>query len=110
MIRRPPRSTLFPYTTLFRHPHRGARILDPVRDPGRRARQVLRTPPPSLVPDGTTGDPRRTARARERPLRALPDPRDPGGVAHPRTAHPARLRCRGGGDPVALPRDPVPPL
>src|SRR2546422_4525585 len=24
MIRRPPRSTLFPYTTLFRSPHRGA--------------------------------------------------------------------------------------
>src|SRR3712207_8450725 len=25
MIRRPPRSTLFPYTTLFRSPHAGAR-------------------------------------------------------------------------------------
>src|SRR5438270_5684934 len=25
MIRRPPRSTLFPYTTLFRSPHRGIR-------------------------------------------------------------------------------------
>src|SRR2546429_7376353 len=25
MIRRPPRSTLFPYTTLFRSPHRGGR-------------------------------------------------------------------------------------
>src|SRR5258708_15446750 len=25
MIRRPPRSTLFPYTTLFRSPHRGSR-------------------------------------------------------------------------------------
>src|SRR2546430_14623491 len=25
MIRRPPRSTLFPYTTLFRSPHRGLR-------------------------------------------------------------------------------------
>src|SRR5258708_25128182 len=24
MIRRPPRSTLFPYTTLFRSPHRGS--------------------------------------------------------------------------------------
>src|SRR2546427_8015093 len=30
MIRRPPRSTLFPYTTLFRSRHRGA------RGPGRR--------------------------------------------------------------------------
>src|SRR5256885_10815116 len=29
MIRRPPRSTLFPYTTLFRSDHRvGARLLD----------------------------------------------------------------------------------
>src|ERR1039458_10481527 len=28
MIRRPPRSTLFPYTTLFR-----SRVLDPARDP-----------------------------------------------------------------------------
>src|SRR5690242_21870331 len=26
MIRRPPRSTLFPYTTLFRSPQRGARL------------------------------------------------------------------------------------
>src|SRR2546422_7682068 len=26
MIRRPPRSTLFPYTTLFRSPHGGARV------------------------------------------------------------------------------------
>src|SRR2546430_3158450 len=28
MIRRPPRSTLFPYTTLFRSRHLGGRILD----------------------------------------------------------------------------------
>src|SRR4249920_3963538 len=27
MIRRPPRSTLFPYTTLFRSPHRGRPVL-----------------------------------------------------------------------------------
>src|SRR5256885_4565240 len=26
MIRRPPRSTLFPYTTLFRSPHRGSQV------------------------------------------------------------------------------------
>src|SRR3989441_13061267 len=46
MIRRPPRSTLFPYTTLFRSPHRvhgrGVRILEVaphrfLHDPGRRA-------------------------------------------------------------------------
>src|SRR3712207_7643234 len=28
MIRRPPRSTLFPYTTLFRSPHAPGRVLD----------------------------------------------------------------------------------
>src|SRR3989475_12970124 len=28
MIRRPPRSTLFPYTTLFRSIHQGVRLLD----------------------------------------------------------------------------------
>src|SRR3712207_7685820 len=32
MIRRPPRSTLFPYTTLFRSPHAGAAV--PVRAHG----------------------------------------------------------------------------
>src|SRR2546429_6364912 len=35
MIRRPPRSTLFPYTTLFRSAGRGAGA--PVRPPGRDA-------------------------------------------------------------------------
>src|SRR3712207_7218404 len=35
MIRRPPRSTLFPYTTLFRSLHRGRR--GPCRQPLRRA-------------------------------------------------------------------------
>src|SRR3712207_8488722 len=29
MIRRPPRSTLFPYTTLFRSPRRRCRLADP---------------------------------------------------------------------------------
>src|SRR2546429_6518153 len=40
MIRRPPRSTLFPYTTLFRsriHPHRDLPGADPAPS-GRRAR------------------------------------------------------------------------
>src|SRR3712207_8411953 len=36
MIRRPPRSTLFPYTTLFRSPHRAAADDLPVLD-GQRA-------------------------------------------------------------------------
>src|SRR5437660_5275271 len=44
MIRRPPRSTLFPYTTLFRsavrrrRPHRGA---DTARLPARRVQRLL---------------------------------------------------------------------
>src|SRR3712207_8797225 len=37
MIRRPPRSTLFPYTTLFRSERRTRPA--PVRDPGRRRRR-----------------------------------------------------------------------
>src|SRR3712207_7630058 len=41
MIRRPPRSTLFPYTTLFRSRH----VSDPVRDARARADH-----------DGDTGD------------------------------------------------------
>src|SRR2546422_5886421 len=35
MIRRPPRSTLFPYTTLFRSDHL---LLEPLRAPGGRIR------------------------------------------------------------------------
>src|SRR2546425_6504185 len=54
MIRRPPRSTLFPYTTLFRSPcgahratpvcvHRGRRAVGG-RSPGARGGRRLRTP------------------------------------------------------------------
>src|SRR5271167_5184593 len=35
MIRRPPRSTLFPYTTLFRSPLRAARATTPARGSAR---------------------------------------------------------------------------
>src|SRR2546430_13417943 len=50
MIRRPPRSTLFPYTTLFRSAQEDARgVLDAdlVRDPGLigAARERVREPP-----------------------------------------------------------------
>src|SRR5437870_9616273 len=38
MIRRPPRSTLFPYTTLFRSPRPGQRPGDRPRDAGPRPR------------------------------------------------------------------------
>src|ERR1039458_5873011 len=46
MIRRPPRSTLFPYTTLFRSPWAGRRprtALPPRRRPGARARSEEHT-------------------------------------------------------------------
>src|SRR3712207_8368069 len=44
MIRRPPRSTLFPYTTLFRSPRRGAGRVQGRADPAaRRAEGVLMT-------------------------------------------------------------------
>src|SRR6266550_6452524 len=36
MIRRPPRSTLFPYTTLFRSPERGRPDVPPAGQPGGR--------------------------------------------------------------------------
>src|SRR3712207_8553696 len=39
MIRRPPRSTLFPYTTLFRSPMRNARTV--AAAPGRSARRTI---------------------------------------------------------------------
>src|SRR5688572_31824262 len=42
MIRRPPRSTLFPYTTLFRSNFRGSRLSNP-RSP-RKANQSLPVP------------------------------------------------------------------
>src|SRR2546421_4177805 len=54
MIRRPPRSTLFPYTTLFRSRRRARRALEraraPARDDPRAARPLLRA---------RTGDPPR---------------------------------------------------
>src|SRR5256885_7208025 len=48
MIRRPPRSTLFPYTTLFRSLPRLVRGDDPLGEPGLR---VGDQGPPLRVPD-----------------------------------------------------------
>src|SRR5438309_5508253 len=45
MIRRPPRSTLFPYTTLFRSQRRGLRILAAID----RQRRTTQTEPPAPV-------------------------------------------------------------
>src|SRR5258707_1825366 len=50
MIRRPPRSTLFPYTTLFRSPSREARRLRGAGAPKSRAR-VRRALPETSGPE-----------------------------------------------------------
>src|SRR3712207_7135289 len=69
MIRRPPRSTLFPYTTLFRSARRRAR-----RPRGPAARQGVRRPAAlALVADdrlaaGHRGDARRRHPGRAAPL------------------------------------------
>src|SRR3712207_7979658 len=44
MIRRPPRSTLFPYTTLFRSGEVGADVEQVVLDPGQHPGDVLVEP------------------------------------------------------------------
>src|SRR3989454_7090889 len=74
MIRRPPRSTLFPYTTLFRSPTRSARTGRAGDRPGaarravgrwwprRRARPPRRLPGPP-APRSTGGTPRPEPRA-----------------------------------------------
>src|SRR3712207_8754389 len=60
MIRRPPRSTLFPYTTLFRSP-----------SPARRRTAVRARPRPALGAAGRRGrDGRARARGGGGPLRA----------------------------------------
>src|SRR5258707_6894314 len=46
MIRRPPRSTLFPYPTLFRSPHRGRS-----RQPATSLSRASRTQPPRRTGD-----------------------------------------------------------
>src|SRR5947209_14613403 len=59
MIRRPPGSTLFPYTTLFRSPRRGA--------PGRRQpARAARRPPAPHRPARLPGEGRAGARGRDR--------------------------------------------
>src|SRR3712207_7678523 len=48
MIRRPPRSTLFPYTTLFRSPCSPVRVLDASIARGRATGELR--PPPGVAP------------------------------------------------------------
>src|SRR2546430_15778380 len=71
MIRRPPRSTLFPYTTLFRSP-RGRRSPKPARE--RRSNRVPRRHQTALGPPAHRGVPERRL-----PRRAVRDLHRPGG-------------------------------
>src|SRR2546430_11461196 len=58
MIRRPPRSTLFPYTTLFRSHHFAQA---PTDEPGRAGHEHSRgTLPAHVAPTWTGGDPARS--------------------------------------------------
>src|SRR3712207_7561340 len=58
MIRRPPRSTLFPYTTLFRS-RPGGRALRRGADPGLSTGERLRLLPDSRAPAARRGRPGR---------------------------------------------------
>src|SRR2546422_4176879 len=106
MIRRPPRSTLFPYTTLFRSGEDGGDGEDDGReedgseegacqedgDGGEEARRVGAWPPVCLVPPaaGTANQAAPGAPAQERRRAAAPvvgpEPRGPRGAGPPADA------------------------
>src|SRR3989449_8254912 len=97
MIRRPPRSTLFPYTTLFRSP--------PIDVAARLGGRVPRRPdggaPPRHRPHHAHGARHHAARERRPAVLALP--RDPPDAGHPRRrASAARARRRAGGSAADL--------
>src|SRR5256886_12370987 len=76
MIRRPPRSTLFPYTTLFRSRRAGAGVLhdrSPLAREGEGPARVAPLDGPLLR--AAARHLRRPARAARRPRRRAPDPR-----------------------------------
>src|SRR2546430_16270683 len=76
MIRRPPRSTLFPYTTLFRSRRAGAGVLhdrSPLAREGEGPARVAPLDGPLLRT--AARHLRRPARAARRPRRSAPDPR-----------------------------------
>src|SRR2546426_7653989 len=86
MIRRPPRSTLFPYTTLFRsrHQHLGAGLLRRRQD-HLLARQGVRHDRPA-PPDGLAGEPRVRVEPERRPAPLSP-PSPPPLPPRPRGPH-----------------------
>src|SRR3989442_8326305 len=66
MIRRPPRSTLFPYTTLFRSRARSPRPRRAARC-ARRSRRTDRPPPARLLPPGARRSEEHTSELQSRP-------------------------------------------
>src|SRR3989475_7165448 len=105
MIRRPPRSTLFPYTTLFRSPGHGARRDRGGGERGRPGRVRLAAVAERDAPDG-----RREARGSPRGDRR--DPRIPErsrGPVLPRAVH-SRDGGGNGPDPRRLPLRPGVPI
>src|SRR3989442_7974657 len=113
MIRRPPRSTLFPYTTLFRSAGLGSRVER--RCPGHlpAARYRLRPPRAAAAPrldrlDVARGDPgagRPPRRDRHQAQAVRPTGRDP---RHPPLVRPPP-GLRGPAAPAAPPRPPPAP-
>src|SRR3712207_8079654 len=69
MIRRPPRSTLFPYTTLFRSEDRGVGVVEQDRPHRREAPEVVFVGGVVAVPGHHV---ERRGRDRRRPQRAAP--------------------------------------
>src|SRR5215210_7706645 len=94
MIRRPPRSTLFPYTTLFRPTRRGGAA---VQRPGQGPAGLRPRRPAGATPAGAVPRPARPGPPPGRPAPAPPGGRR-GGVAQGRGARPGLARRgRGGG-------------
>src|SRR3712207_8659100 len=70
MIRRPPRSTLFPYPTLFRSTGQGAALIDAWAHAAREAADEGGAPPAEAT--GTSEGPPRAADRRERASMSTP--------------------------------------
>src|SRR2546426_4074822 len=94
MIRRPPRSTLFPYTTLFRSPPSHSTRLAPRRDP-QSSTGDARAPQPAADLGPELAHAARPARVAAAALGGDPEPHPRGlwgAVAHPRCADPTPRR------------------
>src|SRR2546425_1851923 len=103
MIRRPPRSTLFPYTTLFRSHREGAEVR-PAREGVARQGEADQLDAAPVRPRSVAGPERRDARPRDprnaRARRAHRPPPPPPLIAGPAPPHPP---APGGWPPGADP-------